>query len=124
MKLQIIGITESETIPMEGSPYILTCMVSGLQSLTNASENYQWSRDSNTLRGATDSKYNFTSIDRSANGTYTCEVIISSPTLSDDIMLEDSTTIQVTGKYFFCNLKTQIGSYWLFVQSQYQHIQL
>ncbi len=79
----------------EGSPYTLTCTVSGHQSLM-ATVTYQWS---SSLQGQTDGmNYTFNPIDRDDNGTYTCQVTISSPLLNSDIIVEqDSTKIQVTG---------------------------
>ncbi len=85
----------------EGSEYTLTCTVSGHQSLINRTIMYQWSRDPNNLQGLTDQMtYTFNSIDRYDNGTYTCRVTISSPLLNSDIVVQNSTTFQVTGLFF------------------------
>ena len=83
--------------PTEGSPFTLTCTVSGHQSLM-ATVTYQWSRSSGSLQGPTNGMtYTFNPIDRDDNGTYTCQVTISSPLLNSDIAEQDSTTLLVSG---------------------------
>ncbi len=93
----VITVTVSRVgTPTEGSPYTLTCMVSGHQSLM-ATETYQWSRSSGSLQGQ--ANYTFNTIDRDDNGTYTCRVTINSPFLNSDIVEQDSITFHVTGTY-------------------------
>lgn len=83
---------------MEGSEYNLTCIVSGYQALM-ANLTYQWFSDFNTLQNPADQiTYAFNMVNRYDNGTYFCQVTISSPLLNNDIVEQNGTTIEVIGK--------------------------
>ncbi len=86
----MVNVTVSQGgTAIEGSPYTLTCTVSGHHMATVT---YQWSRSSGNLERPTDGmNYTFNQIDRDDNGTYTCRVTISSS--FPNITVQDSTTL-------------------------------
>ena len=63
-----------------------------------ATVTYQWLNNSHIVEGQSTDELIF-DVDRYDNGTYTCQVNISSPLLNSDITEQGSTTIEVTGIY-------------------------
>lgn len=94
---------EESSNPMEGSEYILTCVLSGHQSLM-ATVMYQWFNNSNLLQGQTRERLIFNSVSRYDNGTYSCQVSIHSPLINYTVSRQSMFNLQVTGIHKACYL--------------------
>ena len=114
-----VAVSTSSAFPLEGNQYILTCIVSGHESLTPPSVTYQWLRGFSTVQDP--STYNsliFNPVGPDDSGTYTCRANVNSSLLdSDNITAEGSTTFSVTGKKSYKPILISILSH-------YQHDQL
>ena len=83
--------------PTEGQDYVLTCNVSGIQSLS-ASITYQWDKIGSSFGNSTSQQLTFNQLMCSDGGQYRCTVTISSQYLNSTNNATNSTTIIVTCK--------------------------
>lgn len=72
-------------IPVVGSNYYLTCLVSGVAESLESHKTYQW-RIGNTILTATTEDFNFLPLTTSHAGRYTCMVTVESAYLNGNII--------------------------------------
>ena len=89
-------ITPAGTAEVGQLGYSLSCFVSGADSLNPTSTTYRWYNESSNPRSqvGTTSTYSFTRLQPFHAGQYTCEVMIASPYLNEDLsqsMMQDIT---------------------------------
>ena len=86
--------------------YSLTCSVNGAENL-NSSMSYQWTKDNGTqIRtqvGADPKLLSFSPLRLSDAGQYTCEAIISSPYLNNNITMMDSRDVTIQSELKIIN---------------------
>ena len=91
-------VSESGVTPIIGIIYSLTCTVSGVERLTNATITYRWLKDGGLLSNQTNETLSFASLSFFDVGVYSCEVTVMSSFISNPITTHSTTSINITLK--------------------------
>ncbi len=86
--------------PTEGQNYSLTCAIKSAEFLTSSKVEYMygWHKNGDSSTLSSFPTLNFTSLNRSDNGSYTCTVTINSTLLNNTIMAMNGSILTVTRK--------------------------
>ena len=82
--------------PTEGQNYSLKCTINGIESLNVSNIEYQWNKGGNNISSS--STLYFTPLTLDDNGTYTCNVTITSSLLNNTHTAINGRTLTVSRK--------------------------
>ena len=92
-----VPVTASQTTPVLGQSYFLTCGITGAENLS-PSIAYQWTNNNGDQIG-TNEIFSFSSLRFSDAGRYACRATVSSPYLSGNISMTGTHDVKIQSKF-------------------------